>query len=86
VSDEPAGSEHDHLRAVAGGWATSGHAVGSDVDVVGPGGWLLVHHGGVAVGTEQVRAIEVIGEPWPRAGAPTPDDDRTPGRCRRRWG
>ena len=86
MSDEPAGSEHDHLRAIAGGRATSGRAVGSDVDVVVPGGWLLVHHGGVTVGPEEAGAVEVIGEPSPRAGAPTVDDDRTPVRCRRRWG
>ena len=67
MSDEPAGREHDHLRAI-------------------PGGWFLVHHVGVAVATEEVSAVEVIGEPSSRAGALTVDDDRTPWRCSPRWG
>jgi hypothetical protein len=68
---------HERLWAVAGDWATSGHVVGdppvpvsgSDVYEVLPGGHFLVHHVDVTVGAQEVRAIEIIGEPASREGA-----------------
>ncbi len=41
---------------------------GSDTYEVLPGGYFLVHHVDVTVGDQEVRAIEVIGEPAPDVG------------------
>jgi hypothetical protein len=68
---------HERLWSIAGNWATSGHVVGeppvpvsgSDVYEVLAGGYFLVHHVDVTVGNEEVRAIEIIGEPSSRTGA-----------------
>ena len=75
MADTPADTDHERLWAIAGDWATSGHVVGdppvpvsgSDVYEVLPGGHFLVHHVDVVVGTQEVRAIEIIGERAPRA-------------------
>lgn len=61
----------ERLWAIAGEWATDGHVVGdppvpvtgTDTYEVLAGGYFLVHHVDVTVGEQQVRAIEVIGEP-----------------------
>ena len=68
---------HERLRGIVGDWATIGHVIGdppvpvsgSDVYEVLPGGYFLVHHIDVTVGSEAVRAIEIIGEPAPQNGA-----------------
>jgi hypothetical protein len=71
----PKVAEHqpEVLKRIAGRWQTSGHVigdppvpvVGTDVYEVLAGGHFLVHHVDVTVGDEQVRAIEIIGEPDP---------------------
>jgi hypothetical protein len=69
--------QHERLWGIVGEWATSGHVVGdppvpvsgSDVYEVLPGGYFLVHHVDVTVGSEAVRAIEIIGEPSSQDGA-----------------
>lgn len=70
-------SQVQRLRAIVGDWATTGHVVGdppvpvsgSDVYELLPGGYFLVHHVDVTVGAEEVRAIEIVGEPSSEAGA-----------------
>lgn len=65
------------LQAIAGRWATSGVVVGdpptpvtgTDTYDVLPGGHFLVHHVDVTVGSQRVRAIEIVGEPDPRTDA-----------------
>jgi hypothetical protein len=61
------------LLRIAGRWTTSGFVIGDpavpivgtdDYDVL-PGGRFLIHHVDVTVGSQQVRAIEIIGEPNP---------------------
>ena len=72
-SDRP----HERLRGIVGDWATTGYVLGdpripvsgSDMYDVLPGGYFLVHHVDVTVGSEEVRAIEIIGEPASRNGA-----------------
>jgi hypothetical protein len=62
---------HERLWGIAGEWATDGHVVGdppvpvtgTDTYEVLAGGYFLVHHVDVTVGDQEVRAIEVIGEP-----------------------
>jgi hypothetical protein len=69
--------QHERLRGIVGDWATTGHVLGdppvpvsgADVYEVLPGGHFLVHHVDVTVGPQEVRAIEIIGEPAPRDGA-----------------
>jgi hypothetical protein len=64
---------YERLWAIAGRWATSGNVlgeppvrvVGSDIYEIFDGGHFLVHHVDVTVGTQPVRAIEIIGEPDP---------------------
>jgi hypothetical protein len=64
-------SPDERLAAVAGRWRTSGHVIGQpNVPVAGtdtyevlPGGYFLLHRVDVAVGDQQVQAVEVIGEP-----------------------
>jgi hypothetical protein len=59
------------LRAIAGRWETSGHVIderripvtGTDIYDVLEGGYFLVHYVDVTIGHQQVRAVEVIGEP-----------------------
>jgi hypothetical protein len=71
MSDTATRLPDPRLTAIAGHWLTSGHVIGdSQVPVVGtdiyevfPGGHFLVHHVDVAVGSQSVRAIEIIGEP-----------------------
>jgi hypothetical protein len=68
--------QHERLWAIAGQWDTSGHVVGdtpipvsgSDDYEILPGGHFLVHHIDVTVGSQQVRAIEIVGEPSSRGG------------------
>jgi hypothetical protein len=68
--------QRERLWSIAGEWATDGHVVGdppvpvkgTDTYDVLAGGYFLVHHVNVAVGDQQVRAIEVIGEPAPAGG------------------
>ena len=63
--------QHERLWSIAGEWATDGHVVGdppvpvkgTDTYEVLVGGYFLVHHVDVTVGDQEVRAIEVIGEP-----------------------
>jgi hypothetical protein len=63
--------DHERLWSIAGEWATDGHVVGdppvpvkgTDTYEVFAGGYFLVHHVDVTVGDQEVRAIEVIGEP-----------------------
>ena len=70
-------SQHERLWAIVGDWATTGHVVGdppvpvsgSDVYEVLPGGYFLVHHVDVTVGSDEVRAIEIVGEPSSLEGA-----------------
>ena len=60
----------NRLWTIAGHWTTRGFVVGEpEVPVVGtdnydvlPGGYFLVHHVDVTVGSHEVRAIEIIGE------------------------
>jgi hypothetical protein len=67
----------ERLSTIAGRWRTSGYVVGDPrVPVEGtdhyevlPGGHFLVHHVDVTVGGQEVRAIEVIGEPDPDSDA-----------------
>ena len=76
MKDNP-NQEHERLWSIAGEWATTGHVVGdppvpvsgSDVYEVLPGGHFLVHHVDVTVGSQEVRAIEIIGEPSSQEGA-----------------
>jgi hypothetical protein len=75
VHDNP-DAQHERLWSIAGEWATDGHVVGdpplpvkgTDIYEVLPGGHFLVHHVDVTVGDQEVRAIEVIGEPASEAG------------------
>lgn len=61
------------LCAIAGHWTTSGFIIGDPaVPIVGtdlydvlPGGYFLIHHVDVMVGSREVRAVEIIGEPSP---------------------
>jgi hypothetical protein len=61
----------ERLWSIAGAWITDGHVVGdplvpvkgTDIYEVLAGGYFLVHHVDVTVGDEEVRAVEVIGEP-----------------------
>lgn len=63
--------ERERLWSIAGEWATDGHVVddlpvpvkGTDTYEVLAGRYFLVHHVDVTVGDQEVRAIEVIGEP-----------------------
>jgi hypothetical protein len=72
VKDNP-NRQHERLWSIAGEWVTDGHVVGdppvpvkgSDTYEVLPGGYFLVHHVDVTVGDQEVRAIEIIGEPAP---------------------
>jgi hypothetical protein len=65
-----------HLHRIAGRWQTSGHVLGepaipimgTDTYEVFAGGYFIVHHVDVTVGDQQVRAIEIIGEPDPNGG------------------
>jgi hypothetical protein len=76
VDDNPDRETNERLWSIAGEWATDGHVVGdprlpvkgSDTYEVLPGGYFLVHHVDVTVGDQEVRAIEVIGEPAPDVG------------------
>jgi hypothetical protein len=71
MSDTATRRPDARLTAIAGRWRTSGHVVGDpQIPVVGtdiydvlPGGHFLVHHVDVTVGSQWVRAIEIIGEP-----------------------
>jgi hypothetical protein len=64
------------LRTIAGHWTTSGRVIGdpaspiigTDIYDVLAGGYFLVHHVDVTVGSHHVRAIEIIGEPDPDGG------------------
>jgi hypothetical protein len=77
MPDDRADEQRERLRSIVGDWATAGHVVGdppvpvtgSDVYEVLPGGYFLVHHVDVIVGSQEVRAIEIIGEPGSREGA-----------------
>lgn len=68
--------ERERLWSIAGEWATDGHVVGdppvpvkgTDTYEVLAGRYFLVHHVDVTVGDQEVRAIEVIGEPADGAG------------------
>jgi hypothetical protein len=70
-------TRNDKLWAIAGRWNTSGYVIGdprlpvegTDVYEVLAGGHFLVHHVDVTVGGQEVRAIEVIGEPDPDSDA-----------------
>jgi hypothetical protein len=61
------------LSTIVGHWTTSGVVigdppvpiVGTDIYDVLPGGHFLVHHVDVTVGSQEVVAIEIIGEPDP---------------------
>jgi hypothetical protein len=72
------------LASIAGEWITSGHVVGpqptavngTDTYEVLPGGYFLVHHVDVTVGSKPVIAIEIIGEPAPQGGT-GPDPSTT---------
>lgn len=76
TTDHP-DKQHERLWAIAGDWATTGQVVGdppvpvsgSDIYEVLPGGFFLVHHVDVTVGSHEVRAIEMIGARAPRGGA-----------------
>jgi hypothetical protein len=73
MADASTNNSHQRLWAIAGRWATSGEVIGepptpvlgTDVYEVFDGGHFLVHHVDVTVGTEPVRAIEIIGEEDP---------------------
>jgi hypothetical protein len=75
VHDNP-DRQHERLWSIAGEWATDGHVVGdppvpvkgTDTYEVLAGGYFLVHHVDVTVGEQEVRAIEVIGEPASAGG------------------
>ena len=70
-------TRNDKLSAIAGRWKTSGYVIGdprlpvegTDIYEVLAGGHFLVHHVDVTVGGQEVRAIEVIGEPDPDSDA-----------------
>lgn len=71
-----ADSDRERLWAIAGRWASDGYVVGdTPVPVTGydtyeilAGGYFLVHHVDVMVGNQEVRAVEIIGEPDPASG------------------
>jgi hypothetical protein len=71
--DEGVGGGNTRLWTIAGHWTTAGFVIGDPpVPVVGtdnydvlPGGHFVVHHVDVTVGSQEVRAIEIIGEPDP---------------------
>ena len=73
MAEASSDNSHQRLWAIAGRWATSGNVIGepplpvlgTDIYEVFEGGHFLVHHVDVTVGTEPVRAIEIIGEPDP---------------------
>jgi hypothetical protein len=73
MSDSHIVNRHERLWTIAGRWATSGSVigepplpvVGTDVYEVLAGGHFLVHHVDVTVGSQEVRAIEIIGEADP---------------------
>jgi hypothetical protein len=73
---DPSDRRHERLWAIAGDWATSGRVIsdpplpvsGSDIYEILPAGYFLVHHVDVTVGSQAVRAIEVIGEAASRDG------------------
>lgn len=77
TTDHP-DKQHERLWAIAGDWATTGQVVGdppvpvsgSDIYQVLRGGFFLVHHVDVTVGSHEVRAIEMIGA-RPPAAAPS---------------
>lgn len=77
MPDDRSDRQHERLRSIVGDWAASGQVLddppvpisGSDVYELLPGGYFLVHHVDVTVGTRAVRAIEIIGEPGSRGGA-----------------
>ena len=77
MPNEASGRHHERLWGIVGDWATSGHVVGdppvpvsgTDVYEVLPGGYFLVHHVDVTVGSQAVRAIEIVGEPSSEEGA-----------------
>jgi hypothetical protein len=67
----PRRSPDERLGAITGRWRTTGRVlgdpelpvVGTDIYELRPGGYFLVHYVDVTVGDQEVRAIEVIGEP-----------------------
>jgi hypothetical protein len=74
MPDDHSDRRHERIRSIVGDWATSGQVVGdppvpvfgSDVYEVLAGGYFLVRHVDVTVGSQEVRAIEIIGEPGSR--------------------
>lgn len=74
--DPGAHTPDQRLRAIAGRWQTTGEVIGepripvlgTDIYEVLAGGYFVVHYVDVTVGDQQVRAIEVIGEPDPVQG------------------
>ena len=60
MSSNQADSQHERLWAIAGQWDTTGHVIGdtpvpvsgSDVYEVLPGGYFLLHHVDVTVGSQ----------------------------------
>jgi len=77
MPDDRSDEQRQRLGSIVGDWATAGHVVGDPrVPVTGsdayeflPGGYFLVHHVDVMVASQEVRAIEIIGEPGSRDGA-----------------
>jgi hypothetical protein len=75
--DEGVSGGNTSLWTIAGHWNTGGFVIGDPpVPVVGtdnydvlPGGHFVVHHVDVTVGSQEVRAIEIIGEPDPDGNA-----------------
>ena len=73
MPDPHSNPRDSRLLTIAGHWATSGLVIGDPpVPIVGtdtydvlPGGHFLVHHVDVTVGSQEVVAIEIIGEPDP---------------------
>jgi hypothetical protein len=76
MSSDHSDAQHPRLGAIAGEWVTSGHVLGdppvpvtgSDIYEVLPGGHFLIHWVDVTVGSEEVRAVEVVGEPTAQEG------------------
>ena len=73
MPDRNVNAPDSRLSTIAGHWATSGSVIGdpavpiigTDIYGVLAGGYFVVHHVDVTVGSHHVRAIEIIGEPDP---------------------
>ena len=76
MSDHEGRRPDERLHAITGRWQTFGHAVGeppipvvgTDIYEVLAGGYFVVHHVDVTIGTQPLRGIEIIGEPDAASG------------------